>query len=189
MYSYCFCIFLAWCSLVFLDLYSSVYCYYFFLQYWGLNSEPTPRATPPALFFWRVFWDRVLWTICLVGFKWWSPYLCLLSSWDYRCEPLVPGYIINFEKFSALITSNVSSVFSLFFLLAFSFAYVILFWNCPAVLGCSGLFQFLHFNLGNFYWPVFKLTISSAMSSLLISTHKHLSFLLQLYSNFLFIIS
>jgi hypothetical protein len=32
--------------------------------YWGLNSGPSPWATPPALFLWRVFWDRVLWTIC-----------------------------------------------------------------------------------------------------------------------------
>jgi hypothetical protein len=31
------------------------------LPYWGLNS---PWATPPALFLWRVFRDRVLLTIC-----------------------------------------------------------------------------------------------------------------------------
>jgi hypothetical protein len=37
---------------------------FLFLQYWGLNSGPTPWATLPALFLWRVFWDRVLWTIC-----------------------------------------------------------------------------------------------------------------------------
>jgi hypothetical protein len=24
--------------------------FFFFLQYWGLNSEPTPWATPPELF-------------------------------------------------------------------------------------------------------------------------------------------
>jgi hypothetical protein len=30
------------------------------LQYWGLNSGPTPRATPPPLFCKRLFPDRVL---------------------------------------------------------------------------------------------------------------------------------
>jgi hypothetical protein len=29
--------------------------FFFFLQYWALNSEPTPWATPPALFLWWVF--------------------------------------------------------------------------------------------------------------------------------------
>jgi hypothetical protein len=31
---------------------------------WGLNSVPTPWATPPALFYDRFFWDRVSWTNC-----------------------------------------------------------------------------------------------------------------------------
>jgi hypothetical protein len=29
-----------------------------------LNSGPSPWATPPVLFLWKVFWDRVSWTIC-----------------------------------------------------------------------------------------------------------------------------
>jgi hypothetical protein len=41
----------------------------FFLWYWGLNSEPSPWATPPALFLWRVFEDRVSRTICPAGFE------------------------------------------------------------------------------------------------------------------------
>jgi hypothetical protein len=38
------------------------------------------------------FWDKVSWTICLgQASNCDSPDLCLLSSWDYRCEPLAPG--------------------------------------------------------------------------------------------------
>jgi hypothetical protein len=35
-----------------------------FSWYWGLNSGPTPQDTPPALYLWRIFWDRVSQTIC-----------------------------------------------------------------------------------------------------------------------------
>jgi hypothetical protein len=39
---------------------------------------------------WGVFQDRVLWTICLgLASNHDPPDLCLLSSWDYRREPLV----------------------------------------------------------------------------------------------------
>jgi hypothetical protein len=34
--------------------------FFFFLLYWGLNSGPTPLATPPALFCDFFFQDRVL---------------------------------------------------------------------------------------------------------------------------------
>jgi hypothetical protein len=36
-----------------------------------LNSGPSPWATPPALFLWRVFQNKVSWTICL-GWSSWS---------------------------------------------------------------------------------------------------------------------
>jgi hypothetical protein len=65
----------------------------FCLQYWGLNSEPTPWATPSALF------------LCVIGFLKMGlmnylprldsnldpPDLCLLSSYDYRPEPPAPS--------------------------------------------------------------------------------------------------
>jgi hypothetical protein len=59
-----------------------------------LNSEPSPWDTPPALFIWRVFQDRILWVI----FLWLvsnhnPPDIHVLSSWDYRHEPLVLSYI------------------------------------------------------------------------------------------------
>jgi hypothetical protein len=40
------------CSLIRFD-------WLFFLWYQDLNSGPSPWATPPALFLWRVFWDRI----------------------------------------------------------------------------------------------------------------------------------
>jgi hypothetical protein len=52
------------------------------LWYWGLNSGPSPRATPPALFLWRVFRNRVSRTLC----PGWLPTVILLisSSWVAR---------------------------------------------------------------------------------------------------------
>jgi hypothetical protein len=48
--------------------------FFSFLRYWSLNSEPTPWATPPALFLWRFFprWGLVNF---LPGFE-------LRSSWS-----------------------------------------------------------------------------------------------------------
>jgi hypothetical protein len=37
--------------------------FFFFLQYWGLNSGPSPWVTLPA-FLWKVFQDRFSQTIC-----------------------------------------------------------------------------------------------------------------------------
>jgi hypothetical protein len=56
---------------------------FFFLQCWGLNSGPTPWATPPALFLWFFFfWNRVLQTICL---GWLQTTIPLISaSWVAR---------------------------------------------------------------------------------------------------------
>jgi hypothetical protein len=54
----------------------------FLFQYWGLNSGPTPWATPPAFFCDGFFWDSVSWTIC----PWWlQPSILLISaSWISR---------------------------------------------------------------------------------------------------------
>jgi hypothetical protein len=62
------------------------------LQYWGLNPGPTPWATPPALFCERFLQDRVSWTIHSTWLQTCDPPdLCLLNSYDYRNEPLVPS--------------------------------------------------------------------------------------------------
>jgi hypothetical protein len=54
---------------------SPVFFFFFFLWYWGLNSEPTPWATPPALSCVRYFWDRVLQNYLPgASFKLWSPW-------------------------------------------------------------------------------------------------------------------
>jgi hypothetical protein len=55
---------------------------FFFFQYWNLNSEPPPWGTPPALFLWRVFWDRVSRIICL-GWLW-ILILLISASWVAR---------------------------------------------------------------------------------------------------------
>jgi hypothetical protein len=46
----------------------------------GLNSGPSPWATPPALLLWRVFWDSVSWAICPRWLRTSLPDLCLLNS-------------------------------------------------------------------------------------------------------------
>jgi hypothetical protein len=62
------------------------FLFFYFLQYWGLNSWPSHGATPPALFLWRVFQDSI---------RYCNPLdLCLLSSYDYRHDPLVPNSLL-----------------------------------------------------------------------------------------------
>jgi hypothetical protein len=48
----------------YLNVKTKVLFFFFFLQYWGLNSGPTPGATPLALFCGGLFQDRVSETIC-----------------------------------------------------------------------------------------------------------------------------
>jgi hypothetical protein len=49
------------------------------LPYWSLNSGPSSWVTPPALFLWRVFWERVSQTFVWASFKLWS-------SWSLHPE-------------------------------------------------------------------------------------------------------
>jgi hypothetical protein len=59
-----------------------------FFWYWGLNSGPSPWATPPALFLWRVFQDRVSQNyLPRLTSNCYPPDLYHLSSYDYRREP------------------------------------------------------------------------------------------------------
>jgi hypothetical protein len=55
---------------------------FFFKQYWGLNSGPSPWATPPALFFLKVFQDTVSETICLGWLR--TAILLIFASWVAR---------------------------------------------------------------------------------------------------------
>jgi hypothetical protein len=54
-----------------------------------LGRQSTIWIILPALFCGGCFWERILWAVCQ-GWLW-TPDLCLLSSKDYKCEPLVPG--------------------------------------------------------------------------------------------------
>jgi hypothetical protein len=83
--------------------------FFFFLQYWGLNSRPTSWTTPPALFFVKFFSRWAHRTICL-GWLW-TVILLISASWvaritgvshqhlaflgqDYSCEWMEPEYTI-----------------------------------------------------------------------------------------------
>jgi hypothetical protein len=47
-----------------------------------LNSGPSPWATPSALFLWRIFRDRISWTICPA---WpWTTILLISAFWVAR---------------------------------------------------------------------------------------------------------
>jgi hypothetical protein len=72
-----------------------IIAFFFFLWYWGLNSRPSPWATPPALFLWSVFQDRVSQTIFL-GWLW-TMILLISVSWVARITDVshwCPGQII-----------------------------------------------------------------------------------------------
>jgi hypothetical protein len=70
------------------------------LQYWGLNSGPTPWATPPVLFcdgFFKIgsrelFYPGWLWTlILLIAASWVAriigmSYWCPASSYIFKCK-------------------------------------------------------------------------------------------------------
>jgi hypothetical protein len=81
-----------------------------FLQFWGLNSGPSPWATPPALFLWRVFWARVSQNYVL-GWLW-IALLLISASWVARFTDMshqsmtiiFSGYIVPFinTKWSSL---------------------------------------------------------------------------------------
>jgi hypothetical protein len=72
-----------------LPFWSSYECYCFlggflfcFFHCWGLNSRPTPWATPPALFCVGFFWDRVSQTISPGWLQ--TSILLISASWVAR---------------------------------------------------------------------------------------------------------
>jgi hypothetical protein len=85
-------------------LYFRAHLNFFFSQFWGLNSEPTPWVTSPVLFYAEFFPNR--------GSRNFLPGLasnhnapdsCLLNSKDYRCEPPVQkSILLSHLKFSYL---------------------------------------------------------------------------------------
>jgi hypothetical protein len=75
----------------FLGLIYSFLYYYYYLWYWGLTSGPSPWATPPALFFWRVFWDGSHGTICPGCL--WTTVLLVSASWVTRITGVSHRYL------------------------------------------------------------------------------------------------
>jgi hypothetical protein len=74
-------------------------------------------------FLWWYFQDRVLWTICLaLASNHHPPDLCLLSSWDYRHEPLAPSST-NFSIKSQIGFVGLINFCHIFFF-SFSFSFV-----------------------------------------------------------------
>lgn len=92
--------------------------------------------------------------------------------------------VINLGKFLAIITSNVSSPYSLssasnipnmcmLIFLELSHSYWMF---CSVFYLYPFLFSF-YFNLGNFYWPVFELSLMLTMSVSSWTHHRHSSYL------------
>jgi hypothetical protein len=83
----------------FIELYTYDLCTFLYIWYFqGVAQGPVPWATPSALFCEGFFEIGSLKLFAQVGSKPRSPDLCLLSSWDYRCEPLVPVLFVTFNK-------------------------------------------------------------------------------------------
>jgi hypothetical protein len=89
----------------------SVFYFFVCMCYWGLNSEPTPWATPPTLCVcvcvcvcvWRVFRDWDSWTICP---GWLRMMILLISvSWVAEIIGVSPGHPAWWCIFKTLILS------------------------------------------------------------------------------------
>jgi hypothetical protein len=92
----------------FMDLTRNVWLiFFFFLQYWDLNSGPMPWATPPAFFCDMFFWDRVLWTICPGWLQ--TAILLISASWvtritGMRCWCLVLTDFLSYSVHAILLS-------------------------------------------------------------------------------------
>jgi hypothetical protein len=96
-------------------LLSYLFFFFFFLWYWGLNLGTSPWATPPVLFLWWVFGDRVTWTICP---GWLQIVILLISpSWVARITGLShwhPATHFVFKSFLLWFLHSPPFTFSLF---------------------------------------------------------------------------
>jgi hypothetical protein len=70
-----------------------------FLQYWGLNSGPSPWAIYQSFFCDRFFQDRLSWTIC-PGWLWTAIHL-ISVSWVARIIGMSHWHLGNWQVFKA----------------------------------------------------------------------------------------
>jgi hypothetical protein len=76
---------------------------FIYLWYWGFelkalglpSKHPTTWATPLPLFA-LINFQIGSCVFAQASSGWWSSYLCLLSSWDYKCESQHPAPALNF---------------------------------------------------------------------------------------------
>jgi hypothetical protein len=85
----------------FYDLRKGFMSFFFFLPDWGLNSGPTPWATPPVLFFDVFFWDRVSWTICPGWLR--IAILLISASWIARIIGVSHQHLAHLKKIFLLL--------------------------------------------------------------------------------------
>jgi hypothetical protein len=82
--------------------------FFFFFGTGGLNSGPSPWATPPALFLWRVSQGGVLWTICMGWFRTvsllipasWIARITGMNHWHPACKSSIENFCVYVLSFS-----------------------------------------------------------------------------------------
>jgi hypothetical protein len=78
-------------------MYVCMYVCIYLLQFWGLNSGPSPRATPPALFCDVLSWEKGLRTVCP---SWPQSMILLISaSWVARITGVSHWLLALFNLF------------------------------------------------------------------------------------------
>jgi H+/Cl- antiporter ClcA len=72
------------------------------LWYWGLNSGPTPWATPPALFVFSIIKIGSHELFAQAGFELWSSWVARIVGMSHQC----PAFFLFFLPFSLLFLSG-----------------------------------------------------------------------------------
>lgn len=148
--------------------------------FWEVSCNSYPCSSTavflPAIFQdFLYLWSSAFWILFLsIYFFGIYPARCSPASVLWMCGLVL---VINFGKFSCIITSNICFCSVLFLFLVFQSLIWNATWNCPQILGCAVLCYSFPF-LSAFQFVKFLLTyislliVSSAMSNLLMSPWK-----------------